>query len=146
MSYLDEHRDEIFKKFTKEELIKDVNNYRNGKGRLSKILNHYFKELIFESRSSRYGKSPMEALQNDGDMSFILNYIQTKPKFYTGSEVSNVESFFRNGTRIARKVANFCPRNARDVYFRYFGEERERERERERGFIAWTQVVGSVLV
>lgn len=127
MSYLDEHRNEIFKKFTKEELIKDVESYKYGKGRLTKVLNHYFKEVIFESQAPRGSKSPMEALQNDEDMDFILRYIRTKPKFYTGSEVQNVESFFRNGGRIAQKVANFCPKNARDIYFRYFGEERERE-------------------
>lgn len=127
MSYLDEHRAEIFKKFTDEELIKDVESYKNGKGRLTKVLNHYFKELIFESQAPRGNKSPMEALQNNDDMRFILEYISTKPNFYTGSEVSNVESFFRNAGRLAQKVANFCPKNARDIYFRYFGEERERE-------------------
>ena len=30
MSYLDEHYNEIFKKYSKEELIKDINSYRSG--------------------------------------------------------------------------------------------------------------------
>ena len=30
MSYLDEHYNEIFKKYSKEELIKDINQYRSG--------------------------------------------------------------------------------------------------------------------
>ena len=120
MSYLDLHRDEIFKKYTKEELIKDVENYKYGKGRLTKVLNHFFKELIFEAQAPRGNKSPMEALQNDEDMAFILQYINTKPNFYTGSEIANVESFFRNAGRLAQKVANFCPKNAREIYFKYF--------------------------
>ena len=120
MNYLEEHYDEIFKKYSKDELIKDVNNYKNGNGRLNKVLNHFFEEIIFESQAPRGNKSPMEALQNKEDMTFILDYIKTKPKFYTGNEVQNVKSFFRNGGRIAQKVANFCPKNARDIYFRYF--------------------------
>ena len=62
----------------------------------------------------------MEALQNNEDMNFILNFVKSKPKFYTGNEIANVKSFFRNGGRLAQKVANFCPKNARDIYFRYF--------------------------
>lgn len=120
MSYLSEHQSEIFKKYTKEELLADVHNYQCKNGRLSKLLNHYFEECIFNCKSNRYSKTPMEALQNDDDMNWILNYIESKPNFYTGNEVSNVKSFFRNGTRIARKVANFCPKNARNAYFRYF--------------------------
>lgn len=120
MSYLEDHKEEIFKKYTKEELLADINNYKFKSGRLSKLLNQYFEECIFNCKSNRYSKTPMEALQNDDDMSWILNYVQSKPNFYTGNEVSNVKSFFRNGTRIARKVANFCPKNARNAYFRYF--------------------------
>lgn len=32
MNYLELHRDEIFKKYTKEELLKDIENYRSGSG------------------------------------------------------------------------------------------------------------------
>ena len=65
----------------------------------------------------------MQALQDKNSMDFILEYVKSKPKFYTGNEISNVKSFFRNGGRIAQKVANFCPRNARDIYFRYFQDK-----------------------
>lgn len=62
----------------------------------------------------------MEALKNDEDMRYILDYVNSKPNFYTGSEVSNVKSFFRNAGKLACKVANFPPKEARDIYFRYF--------------------------
>lgn len=32
MSYLELHRNEIFKKYTKEQLLKDIDSYRNGGG------------------------------------------------------------------------------------------------------------------
>ena len=122
MSYLDEHRDEIFKKYSDEELRKDIVSYINGGGRLSKVLNQFFEECIFNCTNARAKKTPMEALQNDEDMAYILEYTRSKPKFYTGSEVSNVKSFFRNAGKLACKVANFPPKEARDIYFRYFPE------------------------
>lgn len=120
MNYLEEHKAEIFKKYSTEELVKDVENYINGKGKLNKTLKHFFEEEIYKCKSNRYKYTPIEVLQNEEMMNFILEYIKTKPNFYTGDEVTNVKSFFRNGTRYARKVANFCPKNARDIYFRYF--------------------------
>lgn len=120
MNYLEKHKNEIFKKYTKEELIKDIESYKNGTGKLSKVLNQYFEECIFNCKSNKYQYTPMEVLQNEELMNWILDYVKSKPNFYTGNEISNVKSFFRNGTRYARKVANFCPKNARNIYSRYF--------------------------
>ena len=119
MSYLTEHYEEIFKKYDDDVLLKDIDAYRNRGGRLSKVLNQWFEENIYQCRSTRYQYTPWEALQDDEKMKWILDYISSKPNFYTSSEITNVKSFFRNGTRIARKVANFDPKNARDIYFRY---------------------------
>lgn len=121
MSYLEEHRSEIFKKYTNEELIKDCNSFVNGGGRLTKFLNHFFEELIFESSTSR-GQyySPMDALKDDEYIKWIIEYTESKPNFYTGNQVANIKSFFRNGGRKGGKVANFPPKVARDIYTRYF--------------------------
>lgn len=119
MSFLSEHYNEIFKKFSETELINDINSFRYKKGRLTKLLNHYFKECIYNSKGIRGSKTPMQALSNEKDVEWIIEYTKSKPKFYTGSTVSNVESFFRNGGRLATKVANFDPKNAREIYSRY---------------------------
>lgn len=120
MSYLDEHRDEIFKKYPKEVLIKDIESYKSGSGRLSKVLNQYFEECIYNCTTARARKTPMEALMNDEDVNYIIEFTKTKPNFYTGNEVTNIKSFFRNAGKLACKVANFPPKEARDIYFRYF--------------------------
>ena len=88
MSYLDEHRNEIFKKYSNEELKKDCENFINGKGKLQKFLNHFFEELIFESSTSR-GQyfSPMDALKDDDYINWIIEYTKSKPKFYTSNEI-----------------------------------------------------------
>lgn len=118
--YYIEHKNEIFKKYSKDELIKDINNYINGSGNLNKTLNHFFEECIFECKAPRGNKSPMEALNCDNDIQYMLDYISTKTNFYTGNDIANIKSFFRNAGKLAQKVANFCPKNARDIQFRYF--------------------------
>ena len=123
-NYYEKHKNEIFKKYSNEELIKDIDNFKNGKGKLYKVLNHFFEEIIYKCSNERAGKSPYEVLQDDNLIDEIFEYIKTKPKFYTGNDIQNLKSFFRNGGRIAQKVANFDPQNARNIYLRYY-EPRE---------------------
>ena len=42
MSYLDNHKDEIFKKYDNGTILKDINSFKTGKGNLNKMLNHFF--------------------------------------------------------------------------------------------------------
>lgn len=120
MSFLEDNYTKIFKKYTTEELKKDISNFVNKKGHCYKFLNHFFEEEIFKSKANKYSKSPYEALNNDEDIAWIKNYVSTKPNFYTSKdEIVNIKSFFKNGTRIARKVANFDIRVAKDIYNRY---------------------------
>ena len=120
MSYLDEHRDEIFKKYPNEELLRDVWNYRNGKGRLTKVINQFFEECIFNCKDNRCKLTPMEVLQDDDWMKKILALFVKNPKLYYGTEVANVKKSLSVSGVGARKVANFCPRNARSIYTKYF--------------------------
>lgn len=122
MSYLDMHRNEIFKKYDDETLLKDIDSFKNGKGKLQKVLNHFFEECMFECCGKKTTISPMDCLKDDGLMQKILDYVASKPKFFTGDEVQNVKSCFRNSMSWVRKVANFPPRTARDIYLRYAGE------------------------
>ena len=62
----------------------------------------------------------MDALKDDEYIKWIIEYTESKPNFYTGNQVANIKSFFRNGGRKGGKVANFPPKVARDIYTRYF--------------------------
>lgn len=119
MSYLEENRREIFKKYQKEDLIKDVLSFKNGVGNLNKVLNHFFEEIIWESCGKKTKISPMDALKDDVLVDKILKYIESKPNFFTSNEISNVKSYMRNSASWVRKVANFPPKEARDIYNRY---------------------------
>ena len=124
MSFLDEHYDDIFKKYSVNELLKDIASFQKVNGSsLEKVLNHFFKEEIFKCWNIAGKKSPMEFLANDEEVKKAFEIIERFPKFFASdSIVSNLESFLRNQSRFTNKVANFNPRDARDIYFRYFPE------------------------
>lgn len=48
MSYLDLHKDEIFKKYSNDELIADIKSFQSGNGKLNKVLNQFFEEEMFK--------------------------------------------------------------------------------------------------
>ena len=121
MSYLEEHYDEIFKKYTTEELLKDIQSYQNGNGNLNKVLCHFFKEPMYKCAGKKANLTPYDALSDDEIVDKILTYIRSKPNFFTNkNEVANVESALRNSFSWCRKVANFPPKEARNIYFRYY--------------------------
>ena len=121
MSYLNDNYNKIFKKYSNEQLIADIDNYIYGKGRLYKVLNNFFEECMFKCCGKRTKISPYDVLNNDDKMNIVLQYIKSKPKFFTSDdEVANVKSCLRNSLSWVRKVANFPCREARDIYFRYF--------------------------
>ena len=119
MSYLDEHRDEIFRKYPDEDLLRDVSNFKNGGSRLTKVINQFFEECIFNCKDNRCKLTPMEALQNDEVMAKIIGAFARSPKLYHGTEVQNVKKSLSVSGIGARKVANFDPKNARSIYTRY---------------------------
>lgn len=120
MNYLEINRDKIFQKYSKEELLKDINNFINGKGRLYKVLNHFFEEEIWKCAGKKTKISPYEALQDSKFVQEILNYINNKPNFFTSQdEIANVKSYMRNSSSRVRKVANFPVQEARRIYNKY---------------------------
>lgn len=118
-TYLEKNRNEIFKKYTEYELEKDIESFRSGKGKLGKLLNHYFEEEMFKCKGGRGAYSPIEVLSNNELVEKIVSFVASKPKFYVGSEIANIKSFFRNAGRIAQKVANFPSRQALQIYENY---------------------------
>ena len=89
MNYLQEHYNEIFKKYSNEEIIKDIEKYKYEDGSLQKTLNQFFEETIFKCCGKKSDLSPWDALQNEEITNKILSYIESKPKFFTGTEIQN---------------------------------------------------------
>ena len=126
MSYLEEHYDDIFKKYTDYDLLCDVRNYIDGEGKLYKTLRHFFDEIMFECKGPKGNLTPIEVLRNDNTVKDIIETTKSNPKIYDrNSEVGNIRAFLSMDNRITSRVYNFDPRVARDLYFRYFPEYKD---------------------
>ena len=115
-------KEQFFKKYSKEELLKDIENLQKGSGRLNKLFNHFFEEEMYKCKGGRGAYTPMQVLDNKELVDKIIEYTKSKPKFYVGNDIANIKSFFRNAGRIAQKVANFPIREAIDIYVKYSKE------------------------
>ena len=116
---LEELKDQ-FKKYTEQEL--DLENLDDKGKKYDKIINYFFQKDIYSSKSARGVEntlSPDECLDNYKMLDKIFDYIDSKPNFYTGDDISNLKSFFRNGGKWVGKVANFSPNVARKIYEKY---------------------------
>ena len=126
--WLDTHRDEFFQKYSDEEIIKDIQEYMYGKGRLHLYFRHFYEEVVYKSVGAKGAplnknfpqRTPMEALESDEFVEFALNYCKEHSDFFTDkmSDCAKMKCFFQN--KRPRKVANFPPREARRLIFSKF--------------------------
>lgn len=76
--------------------------------------------MIYQSAGKKSDITPWDALSDEEMTKKIIAYTKSKPNFFTSTnEVANVESALRNSFSWCRKVANFPPKEARRIYFRY---------------------------
>ena len=100
----------------------DISQINDSGPEVQPILSSWVDDLLYQAKRINNVKSPDEALQSPDDIAKILEYVASKPKFYTGDDISNVKSYFRNSQSSvvnASKVANFSPSAARKIYERY---------------------------
>ena len=75
---------------------------------------------MYKCAGKKSKMTPYEALSDDTIVAKILEYIKSKPSFFTSqNEIVNIESALRNSFSWCRKVANFPAKEARRIYFRY---------------------------
>lgn len=127
--WFDNNKERFFKKYTDEELCKDIQCYLYGNGKLLKFLSHFFDECLYKCvgykgrpLNKQYPeKTPYEALQSDDFIEFAFSYMKEHSKFFdSDDDISLLKSFFRN--KRPRKVANFPIREARRLIFEQFPE------------------------
>lgn len=117
--WFNENKDLFFKKYKDSEILQDVQNFRDGQSKLSLTIRHFLEEIIYEARATMCKFTPMEVLMDDEMMVDVLDYIKEKPNFYTDDDITNIKKFLQNSGKYARKVSNFDPQNAQEIYFRY---------------------------
>ena len=126
---LDWYRDNIFKKYTEDELVNQLNEFVNQEHDLSdisnkgksynKIINQFLEEVIYSARKSKVKYSPVDSLNDDALLTRIINYIESKPRFFSDTNpIINLKRFYSGACKIAPKVANFSPNAACKIYER----------------------------
>ena len=126
--WFDKHKNKFFPKYSDEELIKDIQEYMYGKGRLYIYFRHFFEEVIYKAvgykgqplNKDYPQRTPMEALESDAFIENAFRFCDLHKDFYGDkmSECEKLKCFFRNMR--PRKVANFPPREAKRLIFSQF--------------------------
>ena len=125
--WFDNNKERFFKKYTDEELCKDIQDYLYGNGKLLKFLSHFFDECLYKCvgykgrplNKQHPEKTPYAALQSDSFIDFAFCYMKEHKDFFdSDDDISLLKSFFRN--KRPRKVANFPVREAKRIIFTRF--------------------------
>lgn len=115
--YSEDHLRKILIDFQKQEL--NIQDFSVENRNISKVLNHFFDDLIFRAKSKNGKYSPADVINNDDLIKLALEYIEHHKNFYQQkSDMANLRDFFFNSSMVG-KVSNFNPVIARKIYERY---------------------------
>ena len=132
----------FFREYTENELMDSLSRWQDGSGHMGEIVHHFFDRLMYQCRNIRhsYGlekdATPLQALQNDSFVDFILAYIYRHPKMFwknpkdavlkkssdtdfSKDDIERMKLYFRMGGA-PRKVSVFPPKNVKMLLDRLF--------------------------
>lgn len=126
MERLDSVRKNIYRSYDEEYLkrilvdfsvqVFDYSNLKVENRNITKVLNHFFDDLIYQSKSKSGRYSPQEIIDSDILLATALNYIDNHPKFYyKKSDEANLRDFFYSSSLVG-KVTNFNCVIARKIF------------------------------
>lgn len=97
----------------------NIQNFDIENRNISKVLNHFFENLIFSAKSKNGKYSPTDIINSDELLKTALDYIEQHRNFYQQkSDVANLRDFFFSSSMVG-KVTNFNPVIARKIYERF---------------------------
>lgn len=115
--YSEDYLRKILIDFQKQQL--NIQNFSIENRNISKVLNHFFDDLILRAKSKNGKYSPADVINNDDLIKSALEYIEHHKNFYQQkSDVANLRDFFFSSSMVG-KVSNFNPVIARKIYERY---------------------------
>ena len=123
-------RKQIYKHYTKEELIQQLldfyeadldNSVLNDSGKsTNKISVHFFRYEQYKAKNARATYSPHEVLHDDKLLDEAFKKIDAKPTYYSfDTDQKNFVSFITNEATFCSKVAIFSANLARKIYERW---------------------------
>jgi len=116
-----QHENEIFPAHSAGVILKDIQNYIYGSGKLHKTLGMFFDRLRFgyTRKDSRY--TPMQVLMDENLLELLWKRVDSKPRLFPDGR-NSVKSFSTAigiGWSQCRSVANFPVTEAREIYKKY---------------------------
>ena len=115
--YDEETLKRILKDFYSQQLCVSKFNLENRN--VSKILYHFFEDLIYKAKSKNGRYSPYEVLYSDELLQMALEYITSHEEYYKKkSDEANLRDFFFSSSMVG-KVTNFSPVIAKKIYERF---------------------------
>lgn len=115
--YSEEYLRQILINFHMQQL--DIQNFVIENRNISKVLNHFFEDLMFSAKSKNGKYSPVDIINSDELLKTALDYIEHHRNFYQQkSDVANLRDFFFSSSMVG-KVTNFNPVIARKIYEKY---------------------------
>jgi len=124
--FLTENYDTLFPQFTAGELCKDIDSFLAGKGKLFKLLKHFFYPVMVKCKrhGSRY--TPWEVLHDDALLEKVWERVRNHPDLFAQSNGVGCPEAFKICTRVGSNklcdaVSNFPAREAAKIYLKYVG-------------------------
>ena len=116
-----DHELEIFPEHSAGEILKDIENYIHGKGRLHKTLGMFFDRLRYSYTRKDSLYTPMQVLMDEGLLELLWKRVDSKPRLFPDGRGSS-KSFTTAvgvGWSKCRSVANFPVREAKEIFNLY---------------------------
>jgi hypothetical protein len=117
-----DNEDSIFRNYSAGELVKDVESFVSGRGRLSKVLHFFFDRLRYTYTRSGSKYTPMQVLNDENLLELLWKRVDSKPNMFPQGRYS-VDSF-RNAISVGwshkcNLLANFPAKEALAIYRKY---------------------------
>ena len=124
--FLTENYNKLFPQFTAGELFKDIDSFLAGKGRLFKLLKHFFYPVMVKCKRHGSKYSPWEVLHDDALLEKVWGRVRNHPDLFAQSKGVGDPEAFRICTRVGSNnlcsaVSNFPAPEARKIYLKYVG-------------------------
>jgi hypothetical protein len=120
--WYEEHEYDLFPEFSGGELLRDVENFVYGSGRLHKTLGYFFDRLMYQYARRDSKHTPMEILESEELLERLWLRVDSKPRMFPegrGSVASFRTAVSVGASSICKCLSNFPAVEASKIYQKY---------------------------
>jgi len=122
--FLTKNYSKLFPQFSTGELCRDIDSFLAGRGRLFKLLKHFFYPVMVKCKRRGSRHSPWEVLHDEALLEKVWERVRSHPDLFAQSRGVGDPEAFRICTRVGSNklcdaVSNFPAAEARRIYLKY---------------------------